>query len=93
MTYEQRLYKSRIYEYAWFHWEWFGYSRKERESFEGTDGVARVPLDLQCIAAHRATSAEQEVGRLASLVEHLDEQLVQATLSDVLVPPPGEANV
>ena len=37
-------------------------------------------------------SAEQEVGRPASLVEHLDDRLVQATLSDVLVPPPGEAN-
>ena len=32
------------------------------------------------------------MGRLAPLVEHLDERLVQATLSDVLVPPPGEAN-
>ena len=32
------------------------------------------------------------MGRPAPLVEHLDERLVQATLSDVLVPPPGEAN-
>jgi len=92
MTYEQRLYKSRIYEYARFHWEWFGYPRRERESFEGTDGVAHVPRDLQHIAARRATSAEQEVGRPAPLVAHLDERLVQATLSDVLVPTPGEAN-